>query len=54
MATMRRHIAVDSPLLEPVMLLRPADWAGDAEEGSWPGRAPSPAELGIREPPVAS
>jgi hypothetical protein len=28
MATMQRHIGVDSPLLEPVMLLRPADWAG--------------------------
>jgi hypothetical protein len=28
MATMRRHIGVDSPLLEPVTLLRPADWAG--------------------------
>jgi hypothetical protein len=27
-ATMRRHIGVDSPLLEPVALLRPADWAG--------------------------
>ena len=162
MATMRRHIGADSPLLEPVTLLRPADWAGaviglvrsgvnavatagdlvryarqcpeivstpgagdeavaydpfaggvvddeslcrgfgaallvweaigavseqwwltrlgwwglpralarawngdfdraarvdsaelDGKEGSWPGRAPSPAELGIREPPVA-
>jgi hypothetical protein len=28
MATMRRHIGVDSRLLEPVTLLRPADWAG--------------------------
>jgi hypothetical protein len=28
MATMRRHVGVDSPLLEPVTLLRPADWAG--------------------------
>jgi hypothetical protein len=28
MATMRRHIGVDSPSLEPVALLRPADWAG--------------------------
>jgi hypothetical protein len=28
MATMRRHIGVDSPLLEPVAQLRPADWAG--------------------------
>jgi hypothetical protein len=28
MATMRRHIGVDSPMLEPVALLRPADWAG--------------------------
>jgi len=28
MATMRRHIGVDSPSLEPVTLLRPADWAG--------------------------
>jgi hypothetical protein len=28
MATMRRHIGADSPLLEPVTLLRPADWAG--------------------------
>jgi hypothetical protein len=28
MATMRRHIGADSPLLEPVALLRPADWAG--------------------------
>src|SRR6266550_1781424 len=27
-ATMRRHIGVDSPLLEPVTLLRPADWVG--------------------------
>jgi hypothetical protein len=25
----------------------------DGSEGSWPGRAPSPAELGIGEPPVA-
>jgi hypothetical protein len=25
----------------------------DSREGSWPGQAPSPAELGIREPPVA-
>jgi len=25
----------------------------DGKEGSWPGRAPSPAELGIGEPPVA-
>ena len=25
----------------------------DGREGSWPGQAPSPAELGIREPPVA-
>src|SRR6478609_4890805 len=28
MATMRRHIGLDSPSLEPVALLRPADWAG--------------------------
>jgi hypothetical protein len=28
MATTQRHIGVDSPLLEPVTLLRPADWAG--------------------------
>jgi hypothetical protein len=28
MATMRRHLGVDSPSLEPVTLLRPADWAG--------------------------
>ena len=28
MATMRRHIGAGSPLLEPVTLLRPADWAG--------------------------
>jgi hypothetical protein len=28
MATMRRHIGVDSPSLEPVTLLRPADWTG--------------------------
>jgi hypothetical protein len=28
MATMRRHIGIDSPSLEPVTLLRPADWAG--------------------------
>ena len=28
MATMRRHIGVDSPSLEPVAMLRPADWAG--------------------------
>jgi len=28
MATMRRHVGVDSPSLEPVALLRPADWAG--------------------------
>ena len=28
MATMRYHLGVDSPLLEPVTLLRPADWAG--------------------------
>jgi hypothetical protein len=28
MATMRRHIGVGSPSLEPVALLRPADWAG--------------------------
>jgi len=32
-------------------------WVNSAEfdggEGSWPGRAPSPAELGITEPPVA-
>ena len=27
-ATMRRHIGVGSPLLEPVTLLRPADWVG--------------------------
>jgi hypothetical protein len=163
MATMRHHIGADSPLLEPVTLLRPADWAGaviglvrsgvntivtaedlvryarqcpeimsmkepgdeaaaydpfaggvvddeslcrgfeatllvwaaigavseqrwltrlgwwglpralarawngdfdraawadstelDGKEGSWPGRAPSPAELGIREPPIAT
>jgi hypothetical protein len=27
-ATMRRHIGVESPLLEPVTLLRPADWVG--------------------------
>jgi hypothetical protein len=26
----------------------------DGTEGSWPGRAPSPAELGIREPPLAT
>ena len=34
-----------------------AAWVDSAEldgsEGSWPGRAPSPAELGIGEPPVA-
>ena len=34
-----------------------AAWVGSDEfgsrEGSWPGRAPSPAELGIGEPPVA-
>ena len=28
MATMRRHLGMDSPLLEPTTLLRPADWAG--------------------------
>jgi hypothetical protein len=28
MATMQRHIGIDSPSLEPVTLLRPADWAG--------------------------
>lgn len=28
MATMQRHVGVDSPALEPVTLLRPADWAG--------------------------
>lgn len=28
LATMRRHIGVDAPLLEPVTLLRPADWVG--------------------------
>ena len=28
MATMRRHIGAGSPLLEPVTLLRPADWVG--------------------------
>jgi hypothetical protein len=28
MATMRRHIGVASPSLEPVTPLRPADWAG--------------------------
>ena len=28
MATMRRHVGVDSPSLEPVTLLRPADWVG--------------------------
>ncbi len=28
MATMRRHVGVDSPSLEPVTLLRPAHWAG--------------------------
>ncbi len=28
MATMRRHVGVGSPSLEPVTLLRPADWAG--------------------------
>jgi len=28
MATMGHHLDVDSPLLEPVSLLRPADWAG--------------------------
>lgn len=28
MATMRRHLAVDSPSLAPVSVLRPADWAG--------------------------
>ena len=27
-ATMRRHIGAGSPLLEPVTLLRPADWVG--------------------------
>jgi hypothetical protein len=26
----------------------------DGTEGTWPGRAPSPAELGIQEPPVAT
>jgi hypothetical protein len=26
----------------------------DGKEGSWPGRAPSLAELGIREPPIAT
>ena len=35
-----------------------AAWVDSAEsggkEGSWPGRAPDPAELGIREPPVAT
>jgi len=33
-----------------------ADWAdsGDGRERSWPGRAPSPAELGICEPPFAT
>jgi hypothetical protein len=33
-----------------------AGWAdsADGSEGSWPGRAPSPAELGIREPPVGT
>ena len=35
-----------------------AAWAGSAEldgkEGSWPGQAPSPAELGIVEPPVGT
>jgi hypothetical protein len=34
-----------------------AAWADstefDGREGNWPGRAPSPAELGIGEPPVA-
>jgi hypothetical protein len=28
LATMRRHVGVDSPSLEPVTSLRPADWAG--------------------------
>jgi hypothetical protein len=28
--------------------------ATDGREGSWPGRAPSPAELGIVEPPVGT
>lgn len=28
MATMRHHVEVDSPVLAPVGLLRPADWAG--------------------------
>jgi hypothetical protein len=28
LATMRRHVGAGSPLLEPVTLLRPADWAG--------------------------
>ena len=28
MATMRRHVGVGSPSLEPVTLLRPADWTG--------------------------
>ncbi len=33
-----------------------AAWAdsADSREGSWPGLAPSPAELGIREPPVGT
>ena len=26
----------------------------DGKGGSWPGQAPSPAELGIREPPIAN
>lgn len=28
MATMRHHIGLDSPVLKPVTVLRPADWAG--------------------------
>jgi len=28
--------------------------SADGREGSWPGRAPSPAELGIVEPPVGT
>jgi hypothetical protein len=33
-----------------------AAWTDPAgsKEGSWPGRAPSLAELGIREPPVGT
>jgi hypothetical protein len=33
-----------------------AGWAdaADGREGNWPGRAPSLAQLGIREPPVGT